>query len=1434
MQAASFFRTLYSAIADRNGDLDEEYELEIRPFDVIAQPHLPKDKLIGLMGQTYISFTNVDEAAAAAIEHDRGRLREVYFGVHPRRRGCGKSGNDAVPVYVALMADIDVDKHGLEEAQVLEVLRGLPFGLPALAVRSGGGIHAYWVYKEPVSAADPDERAKHEDAAHLIRWYVHQALHVSASDDMSSRDRILRVPGTHNRKRERRLPDNTPPEVALLWSEASRFVTHDDVLAFGPTDINWRGIDWDDRGREKHRGRSASYDPADLPTTVPERIKRIIAAAGIVLAKVGIDASSRGIKAMVPRRCPACGDTRGKCFITAHGRLKSHRHDDCPAGQAQAGDYGIPLKQWVFRFAPEAKGALADEREVGQLKRPMEHRVAIAWNELAVEAGESTARAWASAAGLHPELGDEAIEVGLLLCPVPALVDAGASRLAMGIANDRRRDEALVPIQDIDGNTRLAAWISTEGRVRVLSGFDVETLGDLPDVLGVLGSVPTAVEAGAAGRMVVVTDDARDWLTAQAMRHAGALDAEVLGVLRDKDVPKLARALKSAWTRMGALPRRVVFLRRREKKGTLAVEAAKRLAGRAGVAICDLTVHEKHQGGLTESAATFGPESAARAIKTAAWTHEPPVDINTAGPAMRAFLEQSVALAATKSTHKRHKVVINVIDAGGGKTTAMIGIAARVAAGLIPVPVVGNRPHRIPAAQWPPQGRRVGFWLPTHALAAEKEAQLQVTVRSGGLPEIPTVNSVHLKGALEWCAFADHVRDVFPVVGRRGICGDPDSEQRCPEAEMGCLGAIEPRIEFDQMAFGAHAMAGNIRQDLAIVDENPGVFDGQAVDGAALATLFTPRVMHRIKRWRLTENPDCPTAARLLSDALQAHANELADDVGAGRADGYDKHIRGEDLVRLIDETPGLAGALRVGAHKDARKPPVPFPNELRAGAFTLTSYPSRAAFFALQALQNHYLRLKGEKTPDEEDLVILDNAPKAPEPMVVFTLRTDRTYEIRQYRVRALPDCPTIILDATGEVTLAEWKAAYPDREVIVRRMRVQGSAPAMALHLETKQFRRRRIWGRDGVLTDKTAARLRSTIVRTVLETRRRAARKAQEGLVVGVLLYKGLYDLIAGIRPPGTPAEATVAGVAQLCADMNVRPLWGYFGKHDRGTNEFEHVDGLAVIGDPLENVGQVELQASMLSLESDKIGRARAMATLIQSMFRARHTRRGPDDPVVLVHVGERPPDIDGLDWETEPLIEHERPHTAGKLALAYAAVEYVAEQLEDVVGVKLIQWFDFAGSPFGRKLQDEISEPTWRDACRRYAHARGLVEVQVGLTDRRPAVFFGPSAEEVQNLVDHAFSLKRPRNEEWRGKSGFSPPENDPNNDKNRQKPTCQEPQNSAPQAISREVRLLVIENGRSATISASDDPLRPPEIDPDAPPGEDSDGEFFTGECESG
>ena len=60
-----------------------------------------------------------------------------------------------------------------------------------------------------------------------------------------------------------------------------------------------------------------------------------------------------GVLAFVLSRCPACGDTRGKCYVTPTGRLKSHRERDCPAGPTRAGNRGIGLVEWAELYAPE-------------------------------------------------------------------------------------------------------------------------------------------------------------------------------------------------------------------------------------------------------------------------------------------------------------------------------------------------------------------------------------------------------------------------------------------------------------------------------------------------------------------------------------------------------------------------------------------------------------------------------------------------------------------------------------------------------------------------------------------------------------------------------------------------------------------------------------------------------------------------------------------------------------------------------------------------------------------------------------------------------------------------------------------------------------------------------------------------------------------------
>ena len=112
-----------------------------------------------------------------------------------------------------MIADVDCDKHNIRPSQVERIVMAMPWGPPTMMVWSGGGWHVYWCYREPIDAHDDRSFADHHRACAWIRAWINDALGVPAADQMHTRDRILRVPGTHNYKEARRRPDGTFPAI---------------------------------------------------------------------------------------------------------------------------------------------------------------------------------------------------------------------------------------------------------------------------------------------------------------------------------------------------------------------------------------------------------------------------------------------------------------------------------------------------------------------------------------------------------------------------------------------------------------------------------------------------------------------------------------------------------------------------------------------------------------------------------------------------------------------------------------------------------------------------------------------------------------------------------------------------------------------------------------------------------------------------------------------------------------------------------------------------------------------------------------------------------------------------------------------------------------------------------------------------------------------
>ncbi len=132
----------------------------------------------------------------------------LYFSVHPSRiiPPCNASGEVRPSEYVrsqlrtiaainCLFAEYDIKDYGSLEA-IEEHISNLPVPEPSCTVLSGGGLHVYWLLKEPYTT-DTEDRLK---AAQFLqsRW-VELVGGDRGANDLT---RILRVPGSRNYKYE--------------------------------------------------------------------------------------------------------------------------------------------------------------------------------------------------------------------------------------------------------------------------------------------------------------------------------------------------------------------------------------------------------------------------------------------------------------------------------------------------------------------------------------------------------------------------------------------------------------------------------------------------------------------------------------------------------------------------------------------------------------------------------------------------------------------------------------------------------------------------------------------------------------------------------------------------------------------------------------------------------------------------------------------------------------------------------------------------------------------------------------------------------------------------------------------------------------------------------------------------------------------------------
>jgi hypothetical protein len=246
--------SLESAVEFLSAVLNQDDVLLIRPIETWTQDG-KKDSRVDYKNTVYRVATEsllrytVEQLLAASAKN----LTNVFFGVCPRFGPDGRF-DLALQIRTVRVLWTDIDHITVDEALAKVTAAGLP--PPSIVVSTGGGVHLYWLLAEPyliddvgdpapvetewTKSADGQNKSRKYIVEHGEKVYLDKRKHLSrlspkaehiqnvlagiakliGGDHTTDLSRLLRVPGTFNRKDQRN--GRTPVLARLAEFEPTR------------------------------------------------------------------------------------------------------------------------------------------------------------------------------------------------------------------------------------------------------------------------------------------------------------------------------------------------------------------------------------------------------------------------------------------------------------------------------------------------------------------------------------------------------------------------------------------------------------------------------------------------------------------------------------------------------------------------------------------------------------------------------------------------------------------------------------------------------------------------------------------------------------------------------------------------------------------------------------------------------------------------------------------------------------------------------------------------------------------------------------------------------------------------------------------------------------------------------------------------------------
>jgi hypothetical protein len=634
-------------------------------------------------------------------------------------------------------------------------------------------------------------------------------------------------------------------------------------------------------------------------------------------------------------------------------------------------------------------------------------------------------------------------------------------------------------------------------------------------------------------------------------------------------------------------------------------EAVAELAGRAHV--CVARVHAT-KGDLADLLRDHGVEGVRRVVAEAVCVSVPPVHVADAEAA--ALIGEALHVGLRQG---RDALPVLAVPAGAGKTWAAIIAGCGRAA----------------------QGASVAIGFSTLSLGKEKHAEAHALIQEGhALP----VDVRFQRGQVAECELVrdadnDDLREGIvrgvSLIGRRACLGCPRSSQNGGS----CSGWQPPTVPKGCVTITTHATIAALAElpDVTIIDELPATVRQTTTTRAHLVSVSRGALAAR--RWR-DRHPGHGELAEIIVETLN------------DAADGGDEVVRLDvgavaELVRArLPEA--LAVAETVAGEGD--DPPWPSPAGVRAGVARL--WPDVGGWRVVRAVAAA-LRTAAVVRTDEgaKSHESRASASAGGGDVVACVGHGGWNWESREAWL--LPGVGSgrgcvLGLDATAHESEDEWRAIVVSagRELTVATVPLLGER-AHGLHYRTTRLTTRRLFVRVGVrdvvafYADAVGA-LRNALIRACGET----------PCEVGVLTHKPVADVLRwGVRlfhnpethaprcllPDDHHARQIADEVARLIG-LGWRFVIGHYGAHERGSNAFNTVDVVALIGSPRPDVGATAADARLLEVCADTLWRGRVRSAASQGLARGRHIRRAG---VRLVYAAsDDPPELPGVTWTQE--------------------------------------------------------------------------------------------------------------------------------------------------------------------------------------------------------